>query len=35
VRINVLYRDGHVSEKSPDLRAYCVGGRSGRRQFFR
>ena len=32
VRINVLYRDGHVREKSPDLRAYF---QSGGTYFFR
>jgi len=32
IRINVLYRDGHVQEKSPDLRAYF---QSGTTYFFR
>ena len=32
VRVNVLYRDGHVSEKAPDLHAY---GKSGGMYFFR
>ena len=35
VKINVLYRDGHVALKSPDLRSFCSGGGFGRRYYFR
>jgi len=35
VRINVLYRDGHVAMKTPDLHSYCSGGGFGRQYYFR
>ena len=35
VKINVLYRDGHVTLKSPDLHSFGKGGYSGQRYFFR
>jgi prepilin-type N-terminal cleavage/methylation domain-containing protein len=34
-RVNVLYRDGHVAMKPPDLHAFCTGGGYGRRYYFR
>lgn len=35
VRINVLYRDGHVAMKPPDLHSFCSAGGFGRRYYFR
>ena len=35
VRINVLYRDGHVAMKTPDLHSFCSGGGFGRQYYFR
>lgn len=35
VRVNLLYRDGHVSMKPPDLHSFGKGGPTGQRYFFR
>jgi type II secretory pathway pseudopilin PulG len=35
VRVNVLYRDGHVDAKVPDLHSFSKGGDSGQCYFFR
>jgi type II secretory pathway pseudopilin PulG len=35
VRINVLYRDGHVAQKTPDLHSFCTAGGYGRVYYFR